>query len=361
MGTKTCVFCGTAEKLTAEHVFGDWLTGIGLPRDPVRYGAGPLNRSPRDLGVGQPFTRTVRDVCGPCNHGWMSNLEAIAARVLTPLILGKAGSISEDDSGAIAAWIQKTALVGMLLSSEAERARGYGLPPGEYRALYALRAEPLPASQFWIGRYEGDRRLCSIWATPMTLRLDGLPELELPQAYAMTIVLGDLLLQGVRFTSPQLRFDLKTAQGFPQLWPPLGTMAWPPDGCVNDEDLLRVNKGLNLVTQLANVTLAPWRPATDLERSTLHGSLVKLPTPCGEHSVFYPSELAEAALQGEFHAFLTSCECGKTYLVETERDGAHFKTEGEAAAISSLYEALPGTEFTIEDGAGQFVFKQRPR
>jgi hypothetical protein len=89
---KICVFCGAEGKMTGEHVFGDWLTRIGLNLQPLRHGVGRLNRSLRDIGVSKPFTRVVRDVCGACNNGWMSSLEGIASRVLPSLILGTPGS-----------------------------------------------------------------------------------------------------------------------------------------------------------------------------------------------------------------------------------------------------------------------------
>lgn len=155
----SCAFCDFTGKLSGEHVLGDWLTRIGLDLEPVPHGTGSLNQVGKDLGVRPPFLQKVPDVCGDCHHGWMSRLEVIAQRVLAPFILGEPGEIEVADVGAVAAWIQKTALTAMLVSSEEERAGGYGLPASEYRELYALRNEvqPHPASQFWIGRYEGVR------------------------------------------------------------------------------------------------------------------------------------------------------------------------------------------------------------
>ena len=93
----TCAFCGFSGKLTGEHVFGDWLARIGLDLEPVQFDGGPLNRLGRDLGVDRPFRRTVRNVCGTCNNGWMSRPEDVAKRVLTPLILGERGAIEPAD------------------------------------------------------------------------------------------------------------------------------------------------------------------------------------------------------------------------------------------------------------------------
>src|SRR5260221_4009241 len=198
--SKTCVFCGVASKLTAEHVFADWLTRIGLSLEPRRHGAGRINRSPRDLGVSKPFTRTVRDVCEVCNNGWMSKLEGIATRVLPPLILGRPGTIQDADRAAIATWTHKTALVSLLMTPDAHQARGDHLLAGEFQTLHASRENKVPVAQtqFWIGRYSGPGRSASAWVTPMVACVDGLPMPEVPQAYAMTLVVGEVLLQGLR-------------------------------------------------------------------------------------------------------------------------------------------------------------------
>lgn len=356
---RSCVFCGAEGKLTGEHVFGDWLSRIGLEVPECQASAGPLNRSGRELG-GRPFTQKVRDVCGPCNSGWMSRLESTAGRVLTPLILGQSGSISKEDTATVAAWVQKTALVGMLVSSKDARTRGYGLPSEEYRALYTLQhhGAPLPASRFWIGRYEGRQRLSSIWVTPMVVHFDGHAVPEFPQAYAVTVVLGKLIVHGVRFTSAEHEVILDMPVGFAKLWPNGEPVTWPTQTPIDDRRFIRLSKGLELVSEVAGVSLAPWRPAVDLERSTAVESLVQLPTPCGEHFVFYPMDLAVAGASGDHLTFMTSCECGKSYLVETENDGAHFKAEGTAEAVSAAYEELVGEEFAITDAAARFFFKR---
>jgi hypothetical protein len=109
------------------------------------------------MGIGSPFQQTVKNVCAACNNGWMGSLENAAKRALTPLILGRSGALSLDDQPSVAMWLQKTALVSMLVSSAKDREAGYGLPPSEYSALYGQRnaSTPLPSSMFWVGRYSG--------------------------------------------------------------------------------------------------------------------------------------------------------------------------------------------------------------
>ncbi len=70
--------------------------------------------------------------------------------------------------------------------------------------------------------------------------------------------------------------------------------------------------------------------------------------------------LATEAMRGRFYAFITPCECGTAYRVETEADGAHCKAAGDPAAISEQYEALLGQEYVINDKAGSFWCKPLP-
>jgi hypothetical protein len=359
----TCAFCGTTGKLTSEHVFGDWLTRIGLELDPGVHVAGPLNRMEREIGVTKPFRNKVRDVCGPCNNGWMSELESVAKRALTPCILGESGTIAQADQGAIAAWLQKTALVAMLVSSDDERAGGYGLPPSEYRAVYDQRSaiEPLPASRVWTGRYGGKDRLASVWVTPLAVTIDGLSEPDVPHGYAMTVLLGEFLLQGVRFTTPTLALDIVTRDGFAQLWPAVDDVAWPPGPPVDDAQFRALAGGKRLQVAEPHVAPRPWKPATEQARSHLVGSMVELPTICGQHVVCFPSVLVHEAMRARFYGFIRACECGTAYLIETEADGAHCKAAGTPAEIGELYEALPGEEYAIETEGGSFWFKRLVR
>jgi hypothetical protein len=305
----------------------------------------------------------VKDVCGTCNHGWMSRLEVTAQRVLTPFILGEPGEIAATDAGAVATWVQKTALTAMLVSSEAERDAGYGLPASEYRGLWRLRdkAQPLPASRFWVGRYARRSRLASTWVTPLVVTGEGLPEPGRPQGYAMTVLVGQLILQGVRFTTPSLQVEVSTQQELSQLWPAMGPVAWPGGVPVNDGAFLGFAGGKHIRSTERHIEVRPWKPATELAGSQLGGSMVELPTICGTHVVYYPAVLATEAIRGRFYAFITSCECDTAYRIETEADGAHCKAAGDAKTISEQYEALGGDEWVIEDEGGSFWCKRVPR
>jgi hypothetical protein len=359
---RACIFCGFSGKLTAEHVFGDWLNGLALGKEPTRGGAGPLNRSLRDLGVARPFGRTVKTVCGQCNNGWMSQLEVVAARALSALIVGGTATVELSDAAALTAWVQKTALVSMCMLSSTERATGGGLPTEECRGLYELRHQlcPLPDTQLWIAQYSGRQRLAAAYVTPMVVRIPGIEEPKQPHAYVATIVVGKVLLQCARFTTPALAFELSSDIDLGCVWPVSGAVEAPVGTPIDDEAFVRVAKGLNLGARSLPVALRPWTPATDLARSSIVGPFVQLPTPCCQGHVYYPTALVDEALVGVFYAFLAGCDCGVWHLVVTEADGAHFKVEAPTLnrEIVAAYDRRDGEEVIFESEEATFPCKR---
>jgi hypothetical protein len=360
-GSGRCIFCGTVGTMTGEDVLGQWLQRIDLDQSPVPHGTGWLNRIGREIGTRPPYRQRVRDVCGDCNSGWMSRLENTARRVLTPFILGKAGAAEGPVLGAVAAWAQKTCLTAMYVSTPEDRAAGYGLPAAEYRELYESQdaQEPLPRSQFWMGRFDG-AMAWSVRVTPLAVMVDGLPEPEIPQGYLMTIVLGQLLLQGVRMTTPGLEVTAGTSQDMPRIWPGTVTARWPEGEPIGDSRYQAFALGRDLRVQEPHTALGPWKPATDLPASELAGDLVKLPTACGKHAAYYPSVLISEAMHGRFYAFVVSCDCNIAYLIHTEPDGAHCKADGDPADVAEAYAQVPGAEETFADGSVTFACKRLP-
>lgn len=360
-GTGTCIFCGTVGTMTGEDVLGQWLQRIDLDQAPVPHGTGWLNRMGRDLGTRPPYKQRIRDVCGQCNSGWMSRLEMTAARVLTPFIVGASGLIDGSDLGSIAAWVQKTCLTAMYVSTAEDRAAGYGLPASEYHELYRIRdkRQPLPRSQFWMGQFVGIMGW-SVRATPLVVAIDGLPEPVLPHGYLMTIVLGQLLLQGVRMTAPGSKLKAGAKEGMPRIWPNVASARWPEGGAVNDDNYEAFALGRNLRVEDAHSSLCPWKPATELPASQLAGDMIELPTICRKHVAYYPSILVFEAMQGRFYAFVVSCDCGLAYMIHTEPDGAHCKAGGDLSAIEEQYNQLPGVEDRFTNGSVTFYCKRLP-
>jgi hypothetical protein len=311
------------------------------------------------MGKQPPYRQTAKSFCASCNNGWMSQLEAAAQRVLTPLIRGESATIALADQPVLAMWVQKTALTAMLLSSKEQREAGYGLSPAEYTALYERRKlmQPLDASRFWVGRYEGPSGFWAVRVAPVAIRIPGVAEPDVPQGYVMTIVLGELVLQGLRFTTPALEVDVTTALRMPLLWPSRIPVLMPAGQPCTEASYLRFADGKMLQSIVKHVELRPWTRATELPQSTIVDGRVRVPALCGKHFFCYPNMVLEEAFHGRFYAFMTACECQTAYLIQTEPDGAHCKAVGAADGIAEMYESLPGDELLIRGEIGEFFCK----
>jgi hypothetical protein len=358
----TCAFCGSTKRPRGrEHVFPDWLNSIGLEAVQVEIHTGRLNRVARRWTT-EGFTATVRAVCDDCNHGWLSQLEGAAKPVLARLVLGQLTELSADDQRQVAAWTYKTALVAMLSSSDEQRALGYGVPEGEYHALYATREdpEPLPHSQCWIGTYVGDRPPGSVRVVPVGIELDGVPAPDGPDAYTLTVMVGPMLVHGVQFTTPSLYVELATVPDLPRIWPAGEPVSWPTAVETDDPAFEQMASGKALRVLHPGIRLEPFKPATDLPPSTPDGPMLRQPVPCAEqHIIYFPGALAlEAMRYGKRYAFVTMCECPVAYLVVLEKDGAHFRNDGTLEAMAEVIDRLEGPEYELSDENGIFVYKE---
>lgn len=358
-----CVFCGAEGRMSEEHVFGKWLLDFELETHPVPHASGGINTFLSERGPFVPFTQVVRVVCQRCNNGWLGQLEADAKEALTSILHGRVTELSMAAAERVATWAFKTALVSMQTFSREERSSGVGVPESEYRALYASRASGLPPdTRAWFGRYEGGR-VSSVWVVPEALRLDDVEvEPGFPQGYLSTLVVGPLIVQAFRWTTPMLALDLNLGPKLSPLSPAVTEVSWSPDlPAVGDDELIEVALGRRLSTTVPRTTLRPWGPAADGPGGELVDGRVRMQVLCRSHTVEYPYELVVAASEGREHVFWAMCPCGQAYLIQTETDAAHLRQAGSPSAISSLYDELPGEPIIIEDHLGLFACKRLVR
>lgn len=111
-----CIFCGAAE-LTREHIFPRWLTKV---LDAAVVGPDVTSERTRRSSEGehrQEWSATdvagfvARVVCGPCNNGWMSELEARVQPSLAPMIAGQPARLAPAVQLDLAAWTAMKAFV----------------------------------------------------------------------------------------------------------------------------------------------------------------------------------------------------------------------------------------------------------
>jgi hypothetical protein len=108
---KQCAFCPETAKLSAEHLWSDWVNDLFPGKK--RFG----RRNDEGEVVQRWITRSLdwkaKVVCKPCNETWMSTIESQHAKpAMADLIVGKTGiPISQSRANSIALFAFKTAVI----------------------------------------------------------------------------------------------------------------------------------------------------------------------------------------------------------------------------------------------------------
>jgi hypothetical protein len=237
------MFCG-GRPLTKEHVIPKWLSTVVIPERQFIVIDGVRTTIGKEPIVARRVNRYIdflaRQVCGPCNNGWMADLEAKVQPLLTPMIHGDARTLSRDDQGLLAAWATKTALVFQYELGSKEPS-----PERRRRWMYMHRL-PTPDSAVWIAAYGGDASITAVIANQ--IRSDRYsseqpPEAQRPDTQFMTLSIGRFVVQ-VLFMIEDGRMHLRVPPAFQPhvipVWPRVQGVSdvvdWPPP-LMNDEQL----------------------------------------------------------------------------------------------------------------------------
>ena len=149
---KRCIFCPFVGKLTDEHIWGDWTRNyVERPQKKHNF-ASIVAKTPTEevvdpvrIRAGDPLNSQVKVVCGPCNSGWMSQIQERAKPFLIPLFEGKESVLDSAAQTLIASWAAMATMTGEYLSrdpeniavSQAERTwfKKNRVPPDNWRIL----------------------------------------------------------------------------------------------------------------------------------------------------------------------------------------------------------------------------------
>jgi hypothetical protein len=239
---KRCVFCGEMGS-SREHVFARWIS-----RQLVHSGGAPftLTTTSGRSKAGLPTVSVVtRDVCEPCNHGWMAKIEETAKPLLSGTIRGEAATWDATEQLAVATWAFKTA---MMLDRSNEAARE--VPPEHFDYMWRRR-QPPPTVQISVARYHprvGEEHHGVVAAVRA-----GDPSIK--GSYSIVLSVGQIVftLHGRAGLDPRgVRVDVAVVSGsglwvplwdtFVRVWPASGdVLEWPPrDGVLLSSENLRL-------------------------------------------------------------------------------------------------------------------------
>lgn len=153
---KRCIFCGSDDKLTSEHIFGEW-TKRYLPKTHNKHEfqdtrvplPGVHEYSEPKIRAGDPILSQVRVVCGSCNSGWMSGLQSRAIPVLTPLFDGRFWHLDANVQTTIAAWAAMATMTSEFLARDPQK-----IVVSQSERVWLKDNLTAPSNwRIWIGRY----------------------------------------------------------------------------------------------------------------------------------------------------------------------------------------------------------------
>jgi hypothetical protein len=226
-----CIFCGSSAKLSREHVFPRWLRDVfpGLGEADYLRRLVTYSRDESHQRLGQPFDVVVRDVCGDCNNGWMSALEAQAQPVLTSMLRDEPRVLTATGQHLAATWATKTMLTMQGANIGGERV----VSLERYRWFFEHQA-PLSISYVWLCRY-ADRTRWPLavhqWGMSVRAEGDSAPEVGDPMnGFGVVFAIGPLAFWLFGYDLPD---GLQTGAGSDDahllIWPALGPdIRWPP-------------------------------------------------------------------------------------------------------------------------------------
>jgi hypothetical protein len=241
-----CIFCkgrfGRERKRTTEHAFPKWIGELLHAGDEqgshLIYKSTSTGLASKDVGYRSPFTDTVRQVCEPCNNGWMHELEDASKAILARMILGGSRDLRYWRQVMVAAWAIKTAMVLDFLSSD-NRAFSDDL-------LESFHETQRPSlwQQVWIGSYADGSPHTLSCSRAVRTEDDG-PSPKQIDLYTVTFSVGQLAFHIVGHSpGPDvLRRQVPKAlqSSLIPIWPPeREVVSFPPTTALKNNELLQL-------------------------------------------------------------------------------------------------------------------------
>lgn len=218
--------------MSNEHVWPDWIKNL-LPADMQKL---VLRLHVRDSRVGHVrtfpqriFDLTHKDVCDPCNTGWMSDWEGAVQPYIEGMLQGRGRALHATGQRRLAAWATLKCLMAVRSLPGSDI-----VPASHYREVYELRAECRPPDGFVV--FTGKAGWSSGEAEAAYFRLNGIVangpvDGDKVDGYAATYSVLDLVLQVFRlYEAADIDFahGQRLATSLHRIWPDPDSFDWPP-------------------------------------------------------------------------------------------------------------------------------------
>lgn len=217
-----CIFCENNSG-SREHLWPDWI----LKRHD--FGAIKMFFKGNEMIIKPTPEIKVKTVCGTCNNGWMSKLEADSIPIIGPMSDGMSTSLNDNDQKLVAAWSVK----GAMMSDSMRGRNGFKFYTREECVNFRESSTIPPNTLIWIGRVDG-KHIANV-GTDFTYN-DGNGE-HLSTNSVTTIAVGHFVTQVVSVHVDQIGANLSSIKikgndwddKLFQVWPiQQSAVQWPP-------------------------------------------------------------------------------------------------------------------------------------
>lgn len=230
-----CLFCGSRGKLTNEHVLSKPLVDLLPPSDEDRFvnvlraGSHPIVQT-RTIPTRDRRVLQVRAYCGPCNGGWMQQMDHDIVPVIAPMVRGEQTVLEREDCLRLAAWVAKMSLVHWSLAGDENP-----VPVAAYRRFFKFR-RPSPDHYVALGRHSGpEGQDCgyTLGKSAMGPRIGAVG--------GASVWLGDAVFYSALFLNHnrQVRTFVDNTRFAVTIHPATAPKHWPPVDTVRVEEMQR--------------------------------------------------------------------------------------------------------------------------
>jgi hypothetical protein len=210
-----CLFCDR-QAGSREHLWAAWIHQRMRRREAIR-----ITFANRPIAISKNPEITVKTVCGICNNGWMSDLEAQCIPLIGSLMQDISAPLDTSQQSLLAAWALKTAMV---LDSTNPRERQPFYERDECEKL-RLSSKIPDRTRVWIGRSS----LNGLHADSTDIGIVAPGGTKIAKGSATTLIVGHLAVQ-VLAVHPLPEYEDKTINEIaprPGPWDDLLVQIWP--------------------------------------------------------------------------------------------------------------------------------------
>ncbi|HET7508681.1 MAG TPA: hypothetical protein VFJ65_00390 [Solirubrobacterales bacterium] len=243
-GKGRCVFCGREGlKMSNEHLWPAWVRKL-LPSSLAEQN---VNYTMDDSHLGRVrqinlrlFDLTVKDVCEPCNTGWMHEIEDAMKACTQHLLLGGGRELHSGGQATVAAWATlKTLVMSRVMPRRL-------VLDSDYAAMYDCRGTLKPPESMRV--YTAKAAWSKRQAPSGFFRVNAVGrDLETGDedkndGYLSTISVLDLVVQVFRIYGDEVIADdflhsPSLAPSVRRIWPAGPSFIWPPGPALTTEGI----------------------------------------------------------------------------------------------------------------------------